>query len=505
MRKFFTKHFLKQKEDGRWTIGSGVGLLLIVFVFGVGLYFLWPRAQVAEAPPQGKAELAGVDTAIRGAKAVNEVHGKPLPAEQSSRGVKEDPVVPSPPTPDADSEKPTERPETSHGSGPGTGDSDVFGSIAADATREPPPAPKPRSPVDGGDANPNPAITGSSRFSPRMPASRGRSGSGTAGQDDLGKANGGKDAGSRSRVVIYEGDSAPAPTGKPQKKSGFTTGDFLPRGTEVLLYVLDTVQTDDQETLVTFGVAESVKFQGRYLLPFGTRMLGNAAPAKKGTRIAFNIQTILFPDGKELPISGLVKGMDGHSGIPAYYIANGELPQDLAIAAGAFTKAYLDTLAQYQQQRFQLSLGSNAALSSLNPTTDGTQAAIQAGSNTVQDLITRHINEMAARNAPYLTVIAGTQCKVVLRAATDLTRASENASADDHRDLPPGFEDSVFRPDGTIMRTTAKALDSTALVQTLLGGKIPGVDGGPSGTSTTTPTPADTGHPAGSGQTIPVP
>jgi hypothetical protein len=101
------------------------------------------------------------------------------------------------------------------------------------------------------------------------------------------------------------------------------------------------------------------------------------------------------------------------------------------------------------------------------------------------------LDDVQTRHAPYLTVFAGTPCKVILRNALDLTKAIENGGSKDTRELPPGYENNPYRGDGALLAAAsmaAKLNDPAALAGMLAksavgaqqstgtNGTLPGVD-----------------------------
>ena len=409
---------LRKRPDERTTLGGTAYLLMVVAGVSVGIWGTWKMNQStsANALPPGRVEnMDPVRASIQRVDTVQQQQREKSQIEKSDRGVQQPPAgrTKAPETARTPSFDPASDRAREQASPAPVRD---FAALADEELErrkrreEDAATAANRGPVEMAPSD-APRFEGASKFPVRIgevvqPTGRGQPGGG-------GQSTG-------QAVVIYAGDPANE-NGGANVPDGFAIGMFLPRGTEIPLYVLDTYQSDEQQTFITFGVAASVMFQGKYLLPFGTRMFGSMTPAPRGQRVSGTIHTIQFPDGRELSVSGMIKGLDGHTGVPAYYIAKHQLPLEIGMVAGAFTKAYLDTLQQYQERKFQLSVGS-AGLTTANPTIDGAQAAIQATSKTIQDRISEHLSELSRRYSPYLTVIAGTECKLVLLAPLDLSR-----------------------------------------------------------------------------------
>ena len=256
-------------------------------------------------------------------------------------------------------------------------------------------------------------------------------------------------------TIIY--NFTPTPTPYPiasptPAKTGFQTNKFLPRGALIPVYVLSTIKTGTLEDLVVLGVAENVIFNHDVQLPFGTRLLGSAAASGDGDRIAINVDTALFPNGEELPISGLAKDIDRGPGIRAYYI-----PQPVWVTllpyVNNFIAAYLNTLQKTVE----------ATTTAYNPSTGGTTTEVQqvadmtdtqtalvsSASNALMNATQVTMDQINKLYKAYLVIPPGTPAFVQLRQATDITRKAINGSVTNPMpsDLP-GFSNNKFPVSG---------------------------------------------------------
>jgi hypothetical protein len=70
------------------------------------------------------------------------------------------------------------------------------------------------------------------------------------------------------------------------------------------------------ETPVIAETEYDVIFRDRVVLPRGTTFIGYASVLKTDNRVNLLFHTAVFPDGSEIPLSGLALDRDGAAGIP---------------------------------------------------------------------------------------------------------------------------------------------------------------------------------------------
>ncbi len=194
---------------------------------------------------------------------------------------------------------------------------------------------------------------------------------------------------------------------------------WLPRGEIIPVYIMQTVQTGKFPTLVQFAVARTVWFNGKPVLPFGTRFMASAGLGVRD-RILFNIDSLQRRDGLEIAVSGMVLGPDQATGLPGYYVPPPTLVQ-LAPYIGNFAEAYGNLLKlrlsknSYQVGAFGVNVTPDA---SGNPTQE---IALSAASQALGDFIASQVSDLRERYAAYLAIPAGTPASVQLTANTDLS------------------------------------------------------------------------------------
>lgn len=256
-------------------------------------------------------------------------------------------------------------------------------------------------------------------------------------------------------LIVYEAPEPPvAPVVAPSTVhlTGFETNRFLPRGTLIPVYFLTNVQTRLLEDIVILGVAENVIFNHRVQLPFGTRLLGTAAAGAQGTRIAINIDTILYPDGSELPISALGKDVDRGPGVKGYYI-----PQPLWVQllpyVNEFVASYIDTFQKTREQQTTGLTPGGITVSQTQQVTDysdpGT-VALASASTALRDQMKFTQQQLNSVYQPYTVIPVGTAAFVQLRSAVDLTSGSVNGASKSTMPILPGFQQNPITPSGTI-------------------------------------------------------
>jgi hypothetical protein len=233
-------------------------------------------------------------------------------------------------------------------------------------------------------------------------------------------------------LVVYRRPAAhPADHSAPQVPAApparFAPGSFLPRGYYLELYLLDTVRTDQPQPIVTFGVARDAVFGRKVFIPFGTRLLATVQGSPtQGTRVQISPSSFQFPDGSELSVSGVIKGLDNAASVPAYYIPPPTWVQ-LSGYVNDFMSGYLDLLYLRQQEASRLTIGS-VSVGTTQSVFDYKSEALSTTSNVIRDFAKKQMDELQSRYAPYLTVPAGTKVFLQLTAPLSPTDRGVNVA-----------------------------------------------------------------------------
>lgn len=244
-------------------------------------------------------------------------------------------------------------------------------------------------------------------------------------------------------LIVYDASRDTKVQDKPAAntvKTGFETADFLPRGHFFPVYILSTIQTVNQEDIVILGVAENVIFQHKVQLPFGTRLLGTAAGSNFEDRVAVNVDTILYPDGRELPISAFLKdASDLSSGVKGYYI-----PQPMRVQLTPYINEFIAAWTQAATQRYSGTREGDNGIVAL--------AGAEQSANLIREQAQKIQQRLDRRYPEKVVVPIGTKAFVQLRAPLDLTRARVAGSLGNNQPILPGYENNPISPSGVVER-----------------------------------------------------
>jgi hypothetical protein len=196
---------------------------------------------------------------------------------------------------------------------------------------------------------------------------------------------------------------------------------LLPRGTLICAYLLTTVDTSNPAAVLQFGAARTLVFHRRAQLPFGTRFLGKLAGPPARDRLNLAIDTVLFPEGAEIPIAASAveadeRGENLRPGLAADYFPPPAWAQ-LAPYVSDFATGALGLLESRAQRQFAVGLGGTltaGATDSLRP------PLYQASGQAIEDFTAARLKEITQRYASYYLIPAGTACWLELEADLDL-------------------------------------------------------------------------------------
>lgn len=122
----------------------------------------------------------------------------------------------------------------------------------------------------------------------------------------------------------------------------------IPRGhPPVLAIVTETVSTLADNQLVTFALIEPLIFNGRTVLPVGTRLLGTASGGHVRDRMNVSVSAIQWPDASETAVSAIARDADGQVGVRGYYIAE-DISAQISTYGVAYAQSWLAKFATPQ-------------------------------------------------------------------------------------------------------------------------------------------------------------
>lgn len=384
--------FIREKSDGRRAPGYGIHLLggcaavaAVMAIHGRVVDRRW------DSPPAHRARASEVSSITEAAAAITPV--KVVPKAGSSRYLAMDRGGPQ-------EKEPLERP------GPGPGSPAAFNPIAAALAQGSEAAPA--------GASREPAFARlSPSFGPEVAAKPRESPSSLL----LDYRDHSADPSS-----VFPGDSRPEPP-------AVASIHIVPKGTLIQAYLLTEVDTANPSAILQFAAARTLVFNHRVQLPFGTRFLGSLSGPAMRDRLNVAVDTILYPDGLELPIRGsCVEADDGGSsirpGVGARFLPPPAWVQ-VAPYFSDFATGYLGLLATRNQPQVTIGTGGFSVQSSglASP-----QAQLfQASSQAIQGFAEARLKEIEQRYAAHYVIPAGTGCWLQLTADLDLGPAHAGA------------------------------------------------------------------------------
>ena len=237
---------------------------------------------------------------------------------------------------------------------------------------------------------------------------------------------------------------------------------FAPKGTLICVYLLTTVDTSNPSAIIQFGTAKPLVFNHRHQLPFGTRFLGKLTGQPARNRINLAVDTILYADGLELPVSAMAveadeRGSNIYPGIAAYYIPPPQWAQISPYIAD-FISGYLALLQARADNSFAASVGGVSVRTSdpANPR----PPLYEASSHAIQNFTEARLKDIEQRYATAYVVPAGTVCWLQLDRDVDLSRAHSPAGV-----ITPEF---LSAPGKTVATVAPPAADRPPTASTPL-------------------------------------
>jgi hypothetical protein len=220
--------------------------------------------------------------------------------------------------------------------------------------------------------------------------------------------------------------SAPAGPAQPASEPPPNAADYLvPRGTLIEVCLLTEVDTGNPAAVIQFAAARTLLFNHREQLPFGTRFLGQLLGPAVRDRVNLTADTILYPDGLELPVSASAVEADDtgaaiHPGVAAYYFPPPAWVQ-IAPYVSDFITGYMGLLQSRAQPQLTVGNGAFSVQSSGNGSPEA--PLYQASAQAIQNFTQARLKEIDQRYASHYLVPAGTVCWLQLAGDLDLSLA----------------------------------------------------------------------------------
>jgi hypothetical protein len=202
-------------------------------------------------------------------------------------------------------------------------------------------------------------------------------------------------------------------------------GFLVPKGTLIRVCLLTAVDTSNPSAVIQFGVASDLVFNRSRQLVFGTRLLGRLSGPPMRDRLNLVADTVLYPDGLELPVSARAVEADDigcniHPGVAARHITPPEWVTLTPYASEVFT-GMMGILAS--RAGSQVAVGVNGVSVQTSVPSDLRGPASQASEQAIRDFTQARLKEMEERYAAYDLIPAGTACCLQLDSDLDLSAA----------------------------------------------------------------------------------
>jgi hypothetical protein len=221
-------------------------------------------------------------------------------------------------------------------------------------------------------------------------------------------------------------DVVPGLRGGPERELAPKASSFVvPKGTLLRVCLLTTADTSNPSSVIQFGIASDLVFNRRRQLDFGTRLLGHLSGRPARGRINLVADTILFPDGLELPVNAIAVEADDigcniQPGVASRHIPPPEWVTLTPYASELFTGT-MGILASRANSPVAVGLNGVSVQTTLPDGIRG--AAYQASEQAIQDYTDAWLKELEERYAAYDVIPAGTACCLQLNSDLDLSAA----------------------------------------------------------------------------------
>jgi hypothetical protein len=190
---------------------------------------------------------------------------------------------------------------------------------------------------------------------------------------------------------------------------------FMPRGEELTVFLLNTIETGKIASFIQLGVARPAYFDGRMVMPFGAILIGASAQSGVRDRIQISVSAVRFmKDLPELSVKGIAVDPDGAVGVRAYYI-----PQPTLVQLAPYLDTFVTAFASYEASNQVSSVSLGAATVQLNPAAEARQSAISAAAAAINDFSAAQLKELQSRYEAHLILPAGTEFKILLTSDFD--------------------------------------------------------------------------------------
>ncbi|MBP9854910.1 MAG: hypothetical protein KBD53_08590 [Candidatus Omnitrophica bacterium] len=191
--------------------------------------------------------------------------------------------------------------------------------------------------------------------------------------------------------------------------NNYQSDQIAPLGSMIECLLIHNIVTNNFSAPVIAQVWEDFYFDGKLLLPFGTRIFGTARAGKERDRVLVTFHTIVYQDGREVPIKALGLSADGSAGLTGILVSKQNKKRVLMLAMN-----FMSGIALGLQEK-----ATNAVTGLREITTDSRNAVLQGASNTFEKEAGQLEKEINAAEG-YAIVVAGNKLIVYFEKSVDV-------------------------------------------------------------------------------------
>ncbi len=191
--------------------------------------------------------------------------------------------------------------------------------------------------------------------------------------------------------------------------NNYLSDQIVPLGSMVDCLLIHNIVTNNYSAPVIAQVWEDFYFDGKLLLPFGTRIYGTARAGKERDRVLVAFHTIVFQDGTEVPIKAVGLSADGSAGLTGILVSKQNKKRILMMALN-----FLSGVALGLQET-----ATNAVTGLTQITTNSRNAVLEGVANTFEKEARMLEKEINAAEG-YAIIIAGNKLIVYFEKSTDV-------------------------------------------------------------------------------------
>ena len=189
----------------------------------------------------------------------------------------------------------------------------------------------------------------------------------------------------------------------------YQSDHIVPLGSMINCVLIHNIVTNNFSSPVIVQVWKDFYFDGKLLLPFGTRIYGTARAGKERDRVLVAFQNVVFQDGREIKISAIGLSQDGSGGLTGEIVNKSTKKKILAMALN-----FLSGMALGLQEK-----ATNAITGLAEFTNSSRNAVLQGVANTFENE-SRTIQKDIDSADGYAIVLAGNPLIVYIEKSTDV-------------------------------------------------------------------------------------